>query len=926
MTVRELREMYFRFFESKGHAIHPSGSLIPYDVTGKLDESLLFNGAGMVQFKPYFRGTAIPPVKRLVTVQKCVRTGDIDEVGDLTHLTFFEMLGNFSFGDYFKADAIEFSWEFMTSPNWLALDPSRISVTVFEEDDEAYSNWSKWFQAAGINPSARIIRLGEDANYWPAGAFSNGPPGPCGPNTEMFYWVDNSTAAPIEYSREQWIKDEAAGKWLEFWNDVFIQSEWQGRLKNPDKPSEGYAKVGMPDLPFQSVDTGMGLERSVTVLSGLQSLYDTDVFQPIIRSIERLSGEKIAYGQNQSVDAAVRIIADHVRTASFCIADGILPSNTGRGYVLRRIIRRAILKGDRVLGFDFPFFHHVAEGVRESMGDYYSELSERKETIQETLRNEETLFRRTLHTGMHLLQQELDALEEKGEKILDGNTAFFLYDTYGFPLEVTREILEEVDLQVDLDAYESALKIAQARSRGADGMATVYAEEEALVLAVSPHAKPVTIFLGYGSTEAQAEVSQVSPRFGVDGLTTGQFQICLDQTPFFAESGGQVGDTGLVTSESFRFEVVKTWRELDLIWHDVILRESTAGSCAGMDRDAITRLLESGFFFQRVTAQVDSDRRRKIMRNHTATHLLHAALRSVLGTHVTQAGSLVAPEHLRFDFTHNSSVSPEDLAEIEQRVNTAALSGLPVVIHENVPLEQAKKMGAMALFGEKYGDRVRVVEVAPLSMELCGGIHVERASDIGLFKIVQEVSAASGIRRIVATTGEGSYELVREQAELLHEASQKLKTSPRELLEALQKSLDQQKELTRKLKRLREQGTSASEVEVTPVGPVELAVHLLEGCDQDEAVRVADKIADGFKSRVTLVAADVEGKALFVAKSGSEALAAGAHAGQFVKALAAITGGGGGGRADFATAGGRDVSKISDALREAPRILAGQLN
>lgn len=918
--------MYFRFFESKGHAIHPSGSLIPYDVTGKLDESLLFNGAGMVQFKPYFRGTAIPPVKRLVTVQKCVRTGDIDEVGDLTHLTFFEMLGNFSFGDYFKADAIEFSWEFMTSPNWLALDPSRISVTVFEEDDEAYSNWSKWFQAAGINPSARIIRLGEDANYWPAGAFSNGPPGPCGPNTEMFYWVDNSTAAPIEYSREQWIKDEAAGKWLEFWNDVFIQSEWQGRLKNPDKPSEGYAKVGMPDLPFQSVDTGMGLERSVTVLSGLQSLYDTDVFQPIIRSIERLSGEKIAYGQNQSVDAAVRIIADHVRTASFCIADGILPSNTGRGYVLRRIIRRAILKGDRVLGFDFPFFHHVAEGVRESMGDYYSELSERKETIQETLRNEETLFRRTLHTGMHLLQQELDALEEKGEKILDGNTAFFLYDTYGFPLEVTREILEEVDLQVDLDAYESALKIAQARSRGADGMATVYAEEEALVLAVSPHAKPVTIFLGYGSTEAQAEVSQVSPRFGVDGLTTGQFQICLDQTPFFAESGGQVGDTGLVTSESFRFEVVKTWRELDLIWHDVILRESTAGSCAGMDRDAITRLLESGFFFQRVTAQVDSDRRRKIMRNHTATHLLHAALRSVLGTHVTQAGSLVAPEHLRFDFTHNSSVSPEDLAEIEQRVNTAALSGLPVVIHENVPLEQAKKMGAMALFGEKYGDRVRVVEVAPLSMELCGGIHVERASDIGLFKIVQEVSAASGIRRIVATTGEGSYELVREQAELLHEASQKLKTSPRELLEALQKSLDQQKELTRKLKRLREQGTSASEVEVTPVGPVELAVHLLEGCDQDEAVRVADKIADGFKSRVTLVAADVEGKALFVAKSGSEALAAGAHAGQFVKALAAITGGGGGGRADFATAGGRDVSKISDALREAPRILAGQLN
>ena len=434
MTVRELREKYLKFFESKGHAQFPSGSLIPYDVTGRLDESLLFNGAGMVQFKPYFRGVATPSSPRLTTAQKCVRTGDIDEVGDTSHLTFFEMLGNFSFGDYFKEQAIAYSWEFLTSPEWLGLDVAKLSFTVFEEDDLAFECWSEHLSNAGIDPATRVFRLGEETNYWPAGAFSKGPPGPCGPNSEMFYWVSGEPPSG-PYSREDWLRDDEARNWLEIWNDVFIQFEWQGELRNPDRPSDGWSKTGMPPLPFQSIDTGMGLERTAAVLMGLSSVYDTDVFQPILRKIEEVGrgstpqppssvsettppqfksspreteegGSQTLstsprgtdegvyrYGSDEAKDTAARIIADHIRTAVFCIADGVLPGNSGRGYVLRRLIRRAVLKGQRVLGIEQPFFHLVFEGVLESMGDFYGELGERRDIIVESLKNEEALFR-----------------------------------------------------------------------------------------------------------------------------------------------------------------------------------------------------------------------------------------------------------------------------------------------------------------------------------------------------------------------------------------------------------------------------------------------------------------------------------------------------------------------------------------------------
>ncbi|HZH98858.1 MAG TPA: alanine--tRNA ligase, partial [Fimbriimonadaceae bacterium] len=732
MTARELRRKYIDFFISKGHDQYPSGSLIPYDVTGKLDESLLFNGAGMVQFKPFFRGVASPPNPRLTNAQKVVRTGDIEEVGDDSHLTFFEMLGNFSFGDYFKAEAIGFSWEFLTSPQWLGLDPRRLSFTVFEEDDEAYGHWAEHLASVGIDPSTRIFRLDEEKNFWPAGSFSSGPPGPCGPNSEMFYWTSESEPPPSgAYTRADWWRDsEEQGKWLEIWNDVFIQYEWKGRLRNPNRPTDGYEKEGMPELPFRSIDTGMGLERTITALTGKSSIYDNDLFYPIFRALAALGAEDAMRFADAPADdrrgGAGRVIADHIRTACFCIADGILPANSGRGYVLRRLIRRAVLKGQRVLGFEDIFLYRLYTAVAEALGDHYTELVDRKDVIVETLRNEEALFRRTLHSGSTLLSQELqklggdpiktavaDAIETlvpgssaaipkpSGGQVLPGDLAFKLYDTYGFPLEVTEELATEAGVSVDLEGYEIALRQAQERSRGSSSMDTVYAaEDEALILSVSPRAQPFSTFVGYDRTEHLCEIVQISPRFNAEGLTTGQFQICLDETPFYAESGGQITDTGTISCPDFELHVERVWKEMGLIWHDAqVVRANLQGSTpgavdngvptSGLTQDAIASLLDSGYFFRPVEAKVDAVRRRSITRNHSATHLLHAALREVLGKHVTQAGSLVAPDYLRFDFTHGKAMTSEELAEVERIVNGKALEGTPVTIFQDIPIAEA---------------------------------------------------------------------------------------------------------------------------------------------------------------------------------------------------------------------------------------------
>lgn len=934
MTTRELRRKYLDFFVSKGHSIHASGSLIPYDVTGRLDESLLFNGAGMVQFKPYFRGVAEPANRRLTTAQKCVRTGDIEEVGDASHLTFFEMLGNFSFGDYFKREAIAYSWEFLTSKEWLGLDPHRLAFTVFSEDDEAFAMWSEHLSAAGIDPESRIFRLGEDTNYWPAGSFSAGPPGPCGPNSEMFYWVPNDEPAPTgAYSRADYLRDEKAGKWLEIWNDVFIQYEWKGRLRNPDRPNEGYIKEGMPDLPFQSIDTGMGLERTAAVLAGYRSVYDTDAFQAIIRTIESVDASgQLAYGQDEARDRAIRIISDHIRTACFCIADGILPSNNGRGYVLRRLIRRAVLKGQRALGFEKPFFHLVYEGVAATMGDHYTELVEKQDVIIETLRNEEALFRRTIQQGSEMLADLIFRLKTAGSSSLAGPDAFRLYDTFGFPLEVTQELCEEAGLAVDVEGYEHAMKEAQERSRAADQRDSVYGGVEGgFLLLIRQEAPTATAFVGYEHLGIETRIVAAIPETDEDGQTTGMVGVALEATPFYAESGGQVSDTGVLSGPGFELELV------DLVKQDgvyVHLCEPKSVShpmeFKGIPVQELQNVLNKQLFNQPVRAIVDIPRRARITRHHTATHLLHAALRSTLGKHVTQAGSLVAPDHLRFDFTHGKAMSADEIAEVERIVNEQVLSGFEVQSLFNVPIQEAKALGAMALFGEKYGDFVRVVSIrdgqgAPVSIELCGGCHVRSTGQIGLFKILHESSAASGIRRIEAVAGESAVEWVREQNATLRHVAELLKSSPNEVVRAVEKTLEQLKEERKKREKLAQQSGAGSDVKTWTVGELELAMREVDGLDPKEAQGVADRLVENAPKRLALVVVPGDGKITFIAKAGKDAVPLGANAGAFVKELATRTGGGGGGRPEFATAGGRDLSKLPQVLAELEAIFAGTL-
>jgi alanyl-tRNA synthetase len=872
MTVRELREKFRRFFEGKGHRAFPSGSLVPYDVTGRLDESLLFNGAGMIQFKPYFRGVAQPEHPRLITCQKCVRTGDIDEVGDATHLTFFEMLGNFSFGDYFKTEAVAYSWEFLTSAEWLNLDPAWLSFTVFEHDEEAESAWRS-------HGAERVYRLGEETNYWPAGAYSHGPPGPCGPNSEMFYWTGPEPPPGPDYDRDEWLRDEARGYWVEIWNDVFIQYEWQG-----EPLAKGYRKTGMPELPFRSIDTGMGLERTACVLGGYRTVYDTDAFTPILDVLAGLS-------EIEGEGRARRIIADHARTATFCIADGVLPSNGGRGYVLRRLIRRAVLQGRRNLRLTDPFLAQVFEGVLGAMAEAYPELLERAETIRTTLRNEEELFSRTLRQGEQLLAEWLD-----GQTRLSGERAFMLYDTYGFPLEITQELARERGVEVDTEGYEAALAEAQARSRGADERETVYGavtQAEEKVLADAPEA---TEFVGYGEVSARARVVRV--RAGA---------VSLDRTPLYAESGGQVGDTGELEGSESTWAVLGTKRAGGIIWHEIEGEPPALGT--------------------EVQVTVSGDRRAETQRHHTATHLLHAALRARLGTHVTQAGSYVGPDRLRFDFTHGQALSPEEREAIEHDVMAQILANTPVVTYVDLPIAEARERGAMALFGEKYGERVRMVEIADFSRELCGGTHVRSTGEVGPFRIVSESSAASGIRRIEAVAGWGAYRTGKEESNRLLEVATALKSSPTDVALAAERLHEQWREERRKRERAERAlaGGETVSAQETQLGGVKLVRRDFGDADAEVMKSVLDDAAAQDATRVAVGVTRAEGKLLFAVKVGPVALAAGAHAGNLVREVAKAAGGGGGGRAEFATAGGRDVNAADAALAAAEPALAAQL-
>ena len=1048
------------------------------------------------------------------------------------------MMGNFSFGDYFKSEAIAYSWEFLTDEKWLGLDPKRLSFTVFEDDDEAYNCWAAHIKKVGIDPSTRIMRLSEETNYWPPKSISKGSPGPCGPNSEMFYWTNPATVPGTkagDYTREQWIADDEARNWLEIWNDVFIQFDWQGKLRNPERPSDGWEKSGMPNLPFASIDTGLGLERTVAVLEGKSSVYDTDAFLPILAKIDALrlgsdgstptsssltdspfwesdsasQNKNSAAGQNlghakakdplpeggggaratqlndgenpvasvtvgadqgnqtPETQTARRIIADHIRTSCFCIADGVMPANNGRGYVLRRLIRRAVLKGQRVLGFNDLFMHEVAEAVFDTFGDHYNELFARRGIIEETLRSEEALFRRTLNRGMELLSEQL--LQNLGQtiisapKILDlpirdsikslkgslpsggfedwtgnqreaytkdlrelvageptdflravgsirgeilhehfvyasslkvmgvlpnaydpvwnqtfeGSAAFQLYDTFGFPLEVTQEICAEVGVPIDIDGYEAAMKEAQERSRGAQGQKSAYGALERDGGWISSN--PKNIEPVYDPYWLPAEVSMVpietkilgmrlkngSPVVGDPNRVIPIIQIMLEQNPFYIQSGGQESDRGEIVIESDndivfalanhkqifassgwldvrgpfrrsdRTRVDELMFERERKGLDALPGESTGLEYVSPDLNPSDDLSEEGklqFLLDKfdeapVIAQIDLSRRSSIQRNHTVTHLLQAALRNELGTSVTQAGSFVGPDNLRFDFTYNKALTEAQIEEIESVVNAQILKNIDVKTYVDIPIDEARAKGAMALFGEKYGDKVRMVEIGEFSKELCGGTHVRTTGEIGLFKIVSESSAASGVRRIEAITGEAAYDLFKQESNAIREAASLLKANPKELVSAVERTVDQLKDERKKREKAEMaamSGTSSTN-EAKSVNGVDFYVKNLGDSDPKVASQALDNEANNKPNQVTLMAV-VSDKVTFMCKVGSDAQAKGAHAGNLLKELAKIAGGGGGGQPGFATAGGRDPGKAEEALAAAEAVLRAMLD
>lgn len=901
MLAHQLRQKYLDFFVSKEHLVLPGAPLVPVDALGNLDTSTLFTSAGMQQFKPYFIGAAIPPKTRIATVQKCLRTNDIDSVGDYSHCTLFEMLGNFSFGDYFKGEVIPWTWDFLT--NVVGVDGDRLCVTVFEDDDEAFAIWR---DVIGLTEN-RIHRLPESKNYWPANAISEGPNGPCGPCSEIFYRVaplEEMTTTANLTPTQRYLIDDDAGRYLEVWNNVFTQF---------DRAETADGKPLLNPLPKKNNDTGAGFDRIAYVIQGKKSVFETDLFQPTLEQIGELS--KRNYGGSMSpVDFAFRVVAEHIRSMTFCIADGILPSNEGRGYVLRYIMRRAVRYGKMVLGFEEPFLHDIAPKIIASMGDFYTELKEREELILRTIFDEEERFRRTLDTGLTQLRQLLKTEKVETEKILPGKDAFTLYDTYGFPLRLTEEIVQEAGLTVDLAGFDKAMEAQRHRSREASGEKEVFGAYRDALLQVSQQNAP-TEFLGYTELSASAKILAIiqdGALVQAASASPNSVEVILDRTPFYAESGGQVGDTGVLRySESdtvFMVDVADTKKVAGYFLHVVNINNGT---------------LQVG---REVHAEVNREQRLATMRNHTATHLLQAALRKVLGGHVYQKGSSVSPERLRFDFTHSSPMTDAQIHEIEEIVNAQSLADTEVIIHTDIPVAEAKERGAMALFGEKYGDKVRMVEVPGFSLELCGGTHLSHTSQVGLCKIVAETGVAAGVRRIEAVTGSGAYAYVNRKEETLAHLAGILKTNVHDVATVLDKLISQNRELTQQVRQLKSGQGVAQVAELTPntVSGIAVVCQAIPAADVETLSNLADRTAQHLGSAVVVLGSVNEGKVTFVAKVTADLLSQGLHAGNLVREVAKIAGGGGGGRADFAQAGGRNPDKLEEALASVPALVTAQ--
>jgi alanyl-tRNA synthetase len=869
LSGQEIRRLYKEFFAERGHLVFPSASLVPHD-----DPTLLWINAGMAPLKPYFDGRQVPERPRIVSSQKCIRTNDIENVGHTArHQTFFEMLGNFSFGDYFKKEAITWAWEFLTQ--YLELDPNRLSVTVHVTDDEAYQIWH---EQVGL-PAERIIR-GEEDNFWEIGE------GPCGPCSEIFY--DRGEAFGCGSP------DCGPGcdcdRFLEIWNLVFTQY-------NKDKSGE------YTPLPKKNIDTGMGLERIASVLQEVNSNFETDLFRPIIDRTAEITGR--VFGADAEQDVHFKIIADHIRTVAFAIGDGVLPGNEGRHYIIRRLLRRAVRSG-RKLGVERPFLYQLAPVVAEVMGDDYPEVRDKLTLIQRVVRTEEERFQATLAEGEALLLELVEQIKAAGGDRLSGQEAFRLYDTFGFPVDLTEEITQEHGIVVDREGFQVELEAQRERARAArqsvEGMNATRGALESVTAA--------SRFVGYEQLECEATVvAMVRDGQLVDEVEDGaEVQIILDQTPFYAESGGQVADKGRILAEHAQLSVLDVQK-------------------APHGQNLHTVRVETGVIHtgDKVHAIVDAAARRDVTKNHTATHLLHKALREVLGTHVAQAGSLVEPERLRFDFSHFGALSQEELRRVEDLVNQAIWRDDRVEIFET-DLDSAKAMGAMALFGEKYGKRVRVVKAGEWSIELCGGCHVERTGLIGQFRIVSEAGIGSGVRRIEAVTGRAAYQYALSREAVLAAAAERLKTTPGELVGRVERVLDELRERDRELASLRASLSRAKAAElsdqVETVEGVPVLAAIVPDTDMEGLRELVDSLRERLDSYVIVLGSGGE-KVHLVAAVSSDWQARGLHAGQIVKQVAQVTGGGGGGRPDLAQAGGRDESKLPLAIQRVTEIVAG---
>ena len=862
--LNELREMFLRFFETKGHLRLPSFSLIPQD-----DASLLLINSGMAPMKPYFKGDKEPPRHRVCTCQKCIRTGDIENIGKTArHGTYFEMLGNFSFGDYFKHEAIAWSWEFLTSPDWVGLDPERLYPSVYEKDDEAFNIWR---DEIGI-PGSRITRLGKDDNFWEHGS------GPCGPCSEIYF--DRGE----EYGCGK--PDCAPGcdcdRYMEVWNNVFSQFDNDG--------NGNYS-----DLIQKNIDTGMGLERLAVVCQGVDSLFDVDTVMNITHKVSEITGAH--YGDSHKTDVSLRVITDHIRASVMMISDGILPSNEGRGYVLRRLLRRAARHG-KLLGVNEPFLYQVVDMVVHENECQYPELREKQAYITRVIRNEEENFAKTIDAGMHIFSDLLAEHQAKGERVFSGADAFKLYDTYGFPIDLTREMVQEQDMTVDEDAFQDLMEQQRVRARKArEALGDLAWAGVDLGLDPTP-----TQFTGYDHTADQGTILAIVCEGEVcSEIDEGkQGVLVLDCTPFYAEMGGQVADHGVIETDGALFQVTD------------------------VQKDKAGKFLHHGVMHsghlqveQTVTARIDTDRRKAIMRAHSATHLLQAALREVLGDHVHQAGSLVEPDRLRFDLTHFSAITPEELEQVNEIVGDWILDGMDVTVSE-MSMEQAKASGATALFSEKYGDVVRVVNMGGKSIELCGGTHVDNTAKIGPFRITGESSVASGVRRVEAITGKAYLREMEAVNRRMYAAAEVLHAKPADLIAKAKGFTAELKEARQSVERMKEK-ILHSDVDrflyaSKNIGGIKVITTTRTDLDAGDLRKLGDFLRDKDPDTVAVLATATESKVTFVAVCGKNAVAKGIRAGDLVRAVSAVTGGKGGGKPDSAMGGGSEVLKIDDAL------------